>query len=109
MDNIDNLIPSACNDQVLVKLFPKKQKVQGRIVLPENQQKKIEKGVITSVGPGLDVYNDGKIITISLRYSVGDIVGIPMMGRTLVESTDDGDIVSIKAQDIITVYKEDNE
>lgn len=105
MEELDNLKPKAKNDHVLVKLFPKKQKTQGRIVIPDFDKKVIQKGTVVSVGPGLDVYNNNEVITITLRYEEGEIVGVPPMGWTLVESQEDGDLISIKAQEIVVSYE----
>lgn len=105
MEQLENLKPKAKNDHILVKLFPKTQKKQGRIVIPDFDKKVIQKGTVVSVGPGLDVYNNNEVITISLRYSEGEIVGVPPMGWTLVESDEDGDLISIKAQDIVVSYE----
>lgn len=105
MEELDNLKPKANNDHVLVRLFPKKQKTQGRIVVPDFDKKVIQKGTVVSVGPGLDIYNNNEVITISLRYKEGQIVGVPPSGWTPIESSEDGDLISIKAQDIVVSYE----
>jgi len=101
----------AVNNQVIVHTIPNQETHYGKIVVSDLGKDKFKIAKVISVGPGIQVINPNHPdpIRIPLEFEVGDIVLIPEVSAIRLEELEDGEILSIKSDNIIAKHTGEDE
>ncbi|XP_044269695.1 10 kDa chaperonin-like [Tribolium madens] len=90
-------------NRILIKKVNPAAKTKGGVVIPEGWRKKVSKGKVVAVGPGI-INTQGKCVPCCLK--VGDVVLLPDYGGTKVQYDEKQEYYLYRENDILAKINE---